>query len=355
MDFVKAKALETQLAGKTVGGCVVEALIGHGKSAAVFAASKATQRIALKIFDDELIERYGDEVQLKRIERELWLVDKSHPNMVKILEGGVDPISNNHYMAMEFLDGPNLKACLARVAVENIPSLIQQLASAAQFLENHNLVHRDIKPENIVLVENYSKLILLDFGVLRPIGEAGLTDLPTLRSFVGTLQYSSPEFLLRKEDDSLEGWRALTIYQIGGVLHDLIMRRPLFADFTDPYAVLVNAVQHERPVIQNSAVPQYLCDLAGACLLKDPKVRTRLIDWSKFELPKANKGSGQSAKQRVTNRAVILHAKQSEETKASVESIAKAERQFLDVTIDFLKEAVRSIRNDNSVLGMLVV
>jgi len=86
----------------------------------------------------------------------------------------------------------------------------------------------------IILLDGLKRLVLLDFGVLRPIGKPGLTDGTGHRSFIGTLQYSSPEFLLRKEEDSLLGWRAVTIYQIGGVLHDLVIRRPLFADFADP-------------------------------------------------------------------------------------------------------------------------
>jgi hypothetical protein len=77
--------------------------------------------------------------------------------------------------------------------------------------------------------------VLLDFGVLKPIGEVGLTDVDGQRVFVGTLQYSSPEFLLRDEEDDAAGWRALSIYQVGAVLHDLIMRRSIFEEFVNPY------------------------------------------------------------------------------------------------------------------------
>jgi serine/threonine protein kinase len=75
------------------------------------------------------------------------------------------------------------------------------------------------------LLDEFKRLVLLDLGVLRPIAGSTLTDANGIQAFVGTLQYSSPEFLLRQEEESLDGWRSLTFYQIGGVLHDLIMRR----------------------------------------------------------------------------------------------------------------------------------
>jgi hypothetical protein len=69
--------------------------------------------------------------------------------------------------------------------------------------------------------------MVMDFGVIRPVGEPGITD-GDQRPFIGTLQYSSPEFLFRTEADTPEGWRALTFYQLGAVLHDLIMRQRIF-------------------------------------------------------------------------------------------------------------------------------
>ena len=75
----------------------------------------------------------------------------------------------------------------------------QQVASAAKFLEDKGQVHRDIKPANIVIAKDFTKATLLDLGVLRPMTNSGLTDSPGKKAFIGTLQYSSPEFLNRTE------------------------------------------------------------------------------------------------------------------------------------------------------------
>ncbi|MCQ8873091.1 protein kinase [Mesorhizobium sp. LMG17149] len=349
MDSVKAGILYEKLKGTSIGPWRIDKLKGIGKSAAVFLGSQGTETVAVKIFDDELIEKYGDKAQLARIDRELKLVGKSHPSMVKILDGGFDKTTSSHYIVMEYLDGPNLKECLTEIPSINIGSLIQQLASCAHFFENEGLVHRDIKPENIVILDNYTKLILLDFGVIKPIGQPGFTDDDGIQPFIGTLQYSSPEFLLREEDNSRDGWRALTYYQIGAVLHDLIMRKALFEEYATPFARLVNAIQSTVPIIQSSSVENYLIELARTCLLKQPKARLTLLDWSSFNIPEADSMSVESAKQRVTNRVIVRRAEQVEPDLAPTVSAP----QVVNEVIDFLKKAARLLRTDNELFPVI--
>ncbi|ETA51206.1 protein kinase domain-containing protein [Ponticoccus alexandrii] len=344
MDEVKAKDWEESFRGQAIDGWVIESLIDHGKSAAVFKAASAEdgRLAAVKIFDDELIQRYGDEAQVQRIERELSLRGKSHRNMVEILAGGFHDQSKNHYIVMEYLDGPSLSKCLAEVPEANIPSLIEQLVSACEFIESHGFVHRDIKPANIVLLDNMSRLILLDFGVLRPIGEAGLTDVDGQRLFVGTLQYSSPEFLLRAEDDDEHGWHALSIYQVGAVLHDLIMRRPIFEDFVNPYAALVNAVQYEIPNIASETAPSYLVDACRMALVKDADTRIELVSWDAFR-PPVGTSIANDARQRISKRLLLAEA----QVEAVVEQ-GPAVAELLETVIDGIKIELRRIRQANA-------
>jgi eukaryotic-like serine/threonine-protein kinase len=160
VDHVKAQILSDKIIGQKIADWRIESYVNHGKSAAVFRAENdAGAPAAVKIFDDELIERYGDKVQLARIARELTLIGKHHPNMVKILGGGFDTVTNNHFIVMEYLEGPNLKACLDRIPADQISSLVFQLASCAEYLESLELCHRDIKPENIIIAEHYSRLV----------------------------------------------------------------------------------------------------------------------------------------------------------------------------------------------------
>lgn len=344
MDKVKAQELEEKLSGTTLQDWTISELINHGKSAAVFKGHSVTtgDLVAVKVFDDELIARYGDEAQIARIKRELDLVGKSHENMVEILGGGFDDITKNHYLVMQYLDGPNLKECLQDVPIEHVPTLVSQLASCCEYLETLGLVHRDIKPENIVLVDDLSRLILLDFGVVRPVGQGDVTDEDGVQAFVGTLQYSSPEFLLRTEEDTLEGWRALTFYQIGAVLHDLIMRKPIFSESTQPYARLVNAVQQDTPTIASSSYPSYLVETSKMCLSKQPDLRIKLLKWSSFHPPKNQENSLEEIRKRVSQRTQTIASSQDQATDAGDQQAS-----LLEDVISHLKVKVRSVRNAN--------
>jgi len=346
VDEVKAKEWEKKFRGQLIEGWTIVSLIDHGKSAAVFKAVRDAppKLAAVKIFDDELIQRYGDATQLKRIDRELSLIGNRHPNMVEIFGGGFHAESNNHYIVMEYLDGPSLNKCLSKVPDVNIPSLIEQLVSACEYLEVHGFAHRDIKPANIVILDNMSRLVLLDFGVLKPIGEAGITDVDGQRLFVGTLQYSSPEFLLRDEEDSEAGWHALAIYQVGAVLHDLIMRRPIFDEFVSPYAALVNAVQREQPNIASEAVPSYLVDACRMALVKDPKKRAALVDWEGFRPPVVT-SVADDARQRIGKRLLLEDAQ-----KTLLVDDGPASAELLETVIEGLKIALRRIRQANSTI-----
>jgi serine/threonine protein kinase len=275
--------LAKELEGKVASGWTIGKYINCGKSAAVLEASRDGQLAAIKVFDRELIARYGAEVQKRRIEREKSLIGKSHPNLIQIFDGGHWRDQDLYYVAMEFLPWKNLAEVLSDVPVGRERDIISQVASAARFLEGLEICHRDIKPENVAISVDFRSVKLLDLGVIKPQGSKPITDASHAKIFVGTLKYSPPEFLLREEQQTPEGWRAITFYQLGAVLHDLIMRRPLFADFEQPFARLVNAVQHQTPVVDSTSVSPALVELARYCLLKPPSLRLELVKWEQFE------------------------------------------------------------------------
>jgi serine/threonine protein kinase len=308
MDSIIAKRIEADLLGREVGDWKIASRLNFGKSAVVFCATGDGGTAAVKVFDPEMVERYRKHVQLGRIERELRLKGKHHPNLVKILGGGECPRTGYLFVAMELIDGPNAAALPSAIPPERIWPLISQIASAARFLEGLELVHRDIKPGNIVVSRDFQKAVLLDLGVLRPFGITGLTD-EEQRKFVGTLQYSPPEFLVREEQDTLEGWRAITFYQLGAVLHDLIMKKPLFAEQSEPYGLLARAIEQINPKIESKEVPSDLVVLAASCLQKDPKLRLDLVNWEDFDPPQLRSDTQvDDPKSRIRRRRAIAQS-----------------------------------------------
>lgn len=271
--------MAVELNGKTIAGWLIGGLVGYGKSALVFEASKANLSCIMKLFDPEIVERYGEAVQRERVTRECALVGKEHPNLVPILDAGDE--GGFFYVAMSRVPGKPLSECLAELPRNRIWDLIGQVAAAAEFLEGLDFAHRDIKPDNILITEDFMAAVLLDLGVLKPFAGKSVTDFEKM-PFIGTLQYSSPEFLRRREDPTRDGWKALTFYQLGAVLHDMIMRRRIFAEHEEPFARLVEAVTDVNPEITASDVAPQLISLARTCLSKKPEHRLAYVNWTDF-------------------------------------------------------------------------
>src|SRR5882724_4577 len=312
MDPVRAKRMAEELVNQHVGRWHIRRYRNAGRTAIVFEAEKDGRQCTLKLFDPEFVERAGKPIQLERIKRELRLIGEHHPHLVQIFDGGECAESGYLYVVMELIEAPNLGSALTLIPREKIAFLLHQIASAARFLEEKQLAHRDIKPDNIAVFPDFSKAVLLDLGVLRPFGDPGLTD-DEARIFVGTTRYSPPEFLLRNEKDTPDGWRAITFYQLGGVLHDLIMRRPLFKEFSEPPALLLKAVESIQPEICADDVSPDLVLLAQNCLVKAPEARLTLVSWNNFDPSSGTQRSSASARERVKSRALLACAQSGEE------------------------------------------
>lgn len=302
MDPVVAERMVAELRGTEINGWRLEDLAGSGKSALVFRGHKGGSTAAVKVFDRDMVQRFGYAAQRERVYRERKLIGKHHPNLVEILDAGWDSEKTVFFVVMEYISDQNLGNVIANLPRDRIHLIIAQIASAAEFLESMGLAHRDIKPENIGITSDLSTVKLLDLGVVRPIGLGNITDQGDRKLFVGTLRYSPPELLVRDEQDTQEGWRGVTFYQLGGVLHDMIMQRPLFAHHTEPFTNLVEAVRREVPVIDAADVPSDLRLLAANCLIKDPSTRLALVTWSRFAARPTDGGDFRAAAERIALR-----------------------------------------------------
>lgn len=82
----------------------------------------------------------------------------------------------------------------------------------------------------------------------------------------------------------------------------MIMRRPLFGQYEDPYAKLVDAVRREIPKMEATDVPASLRQLAANCLVKDPGTRLSLVEWASFQKAPAEANDARAAAERIAQR-----------------------------------------------------
>lgn len=272
-----------ELSGRTIREWTLIEPIGTGADGIVYSAVKDGEQFALKLFFPETLKKNGYDEGLQRLELQLQLKGKKHHQyLVQIFDGGELPELDTLYVVMELVPGTSLDKVIDKVPREAIPKIVDQLASAAEHLETWGLVHRDIKPANIVISDDFQSATLLDLGIVLA---TDLSDAGRLSGdeFVATVRYSPPEFVWRTEESGDENaWRAITYYQIGATLHDLIMAKPLFSGHDTPRAVLYDSVKYRTPVIGADDCESWLITLAKSCLVKKWRERVQLVNWDSF-------------------------------------------------------------------------
>lgn|GEM_PF-5171766 len=263
-------------------------LLGHGASAAVFEVSTAQGPAALKIYHPNFLKANQGVVSRARLALvQEKLMSHACPTLVRIYDCG--DAEGTVYMLMEKVPGLCLTEALKLVPGEKIETIVNQVAQAAKYLETLGICHRDIKPDNIVVSLDFEKATLLDLGVVRLIDSAGGsgTDDSGQLPFVATARYSSPEYMFRLWPSGPELWRALTFYQLGAVVHDLLAGEQLFEAVVKQGIgnryLIAHAVATMVPKVPvRSDAPSYLAVLAQRALQKDPATRLHAVSWEDF-------------------------------------------------------------------------
>jgi serine/threonine protein kinase len=254
--------------------------LGTGGTAPVFELSSPNGSRALKIYDADFSSGRKGGVELKRIEQQLALCGHNCPYLVQVYEGAT--FEGRLYLLMSRAPGRELEQRLSDVPPDKIRGIVDQVARAAIFLRGKNLCHRDIKAANIFVTDDFENATLLDISVIRnindPVGSG--TDQDGQLPMLATARYSPPEYLFRLVDTGPELWHALTVYQLGALLHDLIMREcPFEAEYTRSkenryrFAWIIATV---LPRVQADNVDQDLVFTAQRALDKDWQRRSVL-------------------------------------------------------------------------------
>jgi eukaryotic-like serine/threonine-protein kinase len=182
------------LTGRTLGDFQVLRKIGQGGMGQVYLARQLSlkRQVALKILRDD---HTANPVALKRFQAEAEAVARiSHPNIVQV--HAVGEHDGLRYMALEYVDGRNLRDHLDRKGPPDLPvavAVLKQVAAALQRAAEAGLVHRDVKPENILLTRKV-EVKVTDFGLSRYFATDGEPlSLTQSGMTLGTPLYMSPE------------------------------------------------------------------------------------------------------------------------------------------------------------------
>jgi ABC-type amino acid transport substrate-binding protein/predicted Ser/Thr protein kinase len=166
-------------------------LIGRGGMGEVYRAydTRTDRIVALKVLPPHLAE---DATFQQRFRRESQAAaGLNDPHVVPI--HGYGEIDGRLYLDMRLIEGRNLGTILKEsdkpLGAAFAVNVVEQVASALDAAHEAGLIHRDIKPSNILLTDR-DFVYLIDFGLARTAGEAGVT---TAGNTLGTLAYMAPE------------------------------------------------------------------------------------------------------------------------------------------------------------------
>ncbi len=188
----------------------------------------------------------------------------SHPNIVTIHDIGEDSESRTSFIAMEYIEGRNLKSLLAdkkKFTWDEVADLIAQIGEALDYAHRKGIIHRDIKPANIILTTD-GKVKITDFG----IAKVASSNLTTTGQFLGTPNYMSPEQVSGAPVDGRSD-----IFSLGVVLYELLTNRKPFQG--DNLTAISYKIVHEDftpPGDLAPDVPNDFNPIVARAMAKDP-------------------------------------------------------------------------------------
>jgi tRNA A-37 threonylcarbamoyl transferase component Bud32 len=188
----------------------------------------------------------------------------SHPNIVTIHDIGEDSETRTSFIAMEYIEGRNLKMLVGdrkRFSSEEIADLIAQIAEALDYAHRKGIIHRDVKPANIILTTD-GKVKITDFG----IAKVASSNLTTTGQFLGTPNYMSPEQVSGAPVDGRSD-----IFSLGVVLYELLTNRKPFQG--DNLTAISYKIVHEDftpPADLSQEVPPEFNPIVARAMAKDP-------------------------------------------------------------------------------------
>src|SRR5881275_49131 len=257
-------------AGTEIGGYRILNLLGQGGMGVVYLADnvRTGQRVALKLLTPDLARSSGFR---ERFVREAnYASSMRHPNVIEVYDAGEQ--DDVLYIAMQFVEGEDLKALLTRegrLDARRTVGILGQIASALDAAHSTGLMHRDIKPSNMMIAagspEHY---YLTDFGLSKNPSSDSIA-LTAQGEFVGTIDYTAPELVLGKQADS-----RLDVYSLGCLFYECLTGTPPFPKERD-VKVLYAHIQDPPPRVSAARpdLPPALDDVVAKAMAKKPEDR----------------------------------------------------------------------------------
>ena len=255
--------------------------IAIGGMAEIFlAAIQGEAGFERRIIIKKILPRYADEPEFARrlIDEGLLASKLHHANIVQVLDLG--RIGPDYFIAMEFVNGVDMRAALARAVERNVSvpipiaaHMLWQVARALAYAHDKKsedgeplkIIHRDISPAN-VMISWEGAVKLGDFGIAKASQRLTHTMTGVLQ---GKFPYMSPE-----QAEGLELDQRSDVFSFGSVAYELLsLVRPFQAAADLQTLERVRTAEYSPISTHREGLPEELVQVVHTCLRGDPAER----------------------------------------------------------------------------------
>ena len=289
----------------------ITSLIARGGMGKVYRAEQAPlgRLCAIKVLNPNYSGDADPEFH-KRFFREASVTSKiTHPNCVTIFDYGKTD-DDVFYMVMEYLEGKTLHMALREGGVMHemrAGRIASQICRALREAHNLGVIHRDLKPANIFLTRPSSRapdvhgtipppseededfVKVLDFGLVKHLGERPEEQLTQTGLFMGSPKYMAPEQIQGGHVDA-----RTDIYSLGIIMYEMLAGKVPFERATSVNILMAHVAEPPPPMREVN--PNLLCspafeEIVMRCIAKEPNERFSSMDEVLQAIRRAHGGS----------------------------------------------------------------
>ena len=212
---------------------------------------------------------------VRQFQREAKLTEQlTHPNLVRTLDVGTDDNTGQHYIAMEFVEGGNLRELMKIRGTFSPQEVVRtgiQMVEGLAYALSRGITHRDIKPTNILFTTT-GQVKWVDFGL------AGVTESKSL--MIAPMKIDEQQ----QRTVDYAGLEKMTGAPKGDFRSDIFFLGNVFALMLTGHGALPEArgradrMDRSRftsinPLVKNPHVPRQLAQIIDKMLAIKPELR----------------------------------------------------------------------------------
>ncbi|MEE9552404.1 MAG: bifunctional protein-serine/threonine kinase/phosphatase, partial [Gammaproteobacteria bacterium] len=212
-----------------------------------------------------------DPAYIDRFIREEWIGRRiNNQHIVKVYE----PTRRRRFLyhISEYLEGQTLRQWMRdhpNSELEEVRTLVEQIAKGLQAFHRLEMLHQDLKPENII-IDQAGTVKLIDFGSTKVAGIAEITTPVEQTNLLGTKNYTAPEYAKDQP-----GSNRSDIYSLGVITYEMLSGKLPYGEMPNNWKTtnFITDLHYTPLTDHNSSVPKWLSATLKKAVHPDPNQR----------------------------------------------------------------------------------